>query len=343
MDLQQLRYLIAVADTGNFTRAAEKCFVSQPSLSQQIINLEDELGHKLFHRLGRRAVPTEAGTAFIERSRRILADVENAAREVRDDPELGRRIVVGTIPTVAPYLLPPVIQRCRTEYPKLVVHAREDFRLGLTRGVVDGEIDMAIVSLPVKDPQLSVELLFTEKLLLVVGREHRLAKAKSVSATDLADETFILLGDSSSLTSQVQRFCGDHNFEPKIGYRCSQVTTVKAMASLGLGISILPQVTRSSDDRDLLYRELSGRAPVREIAIIRHMQRYQSRGSEAFLRVLRAAVRSYRWGIPTETKAATTPAPEKAGTRAPLPVSQAPEVAADPKAPVKKLSEGAKL
>ena len=80
MDLQQLRYLVAVADTGNFTRAAERCFVSQPSLSQQIINLEDELGHKLFHRLGRKAVPTEAGTAFIERSRRILADVENAAR-----------------------------------------------------------------------------------------------------------------------------------------------------------------------------------------------------------------------------------------------------------------------
>jgi len=307
MDLQQLRYLIAVADTGNFTRAAERSFVSQPSLSQQIINLEDELGHKLFHRLGRRAVPTEAGMAFIERSRRILADVENAAREVRDDPELGRRIVVGTIPTLAPYLMPPVIQRCRVEYPKLMVHLREDFRTGLARGVADGDIDLAIVSLPVKDPQLSVEPLFNEKLMLVVGREHRLAKAKEVAATDLADETFILLGESSSLTSQVQRFCGDHNFEPKIGYRCSQVTTVKAMAALGLGISILPQVTRSSDDRDLFYRDLSGRAPIREIAIVRHLQRYQSRGSEAFLRVLRAAVRSYRWGIPAETKAATVP------------------------------------
>ena len=305
MDLQQLRYLVAVADTGNFTRAAERCFVSQPSLSQQIINLEDELGHKLFHRLGRKAVPTEAGTAFIERSRRILADVENAAREIRDDPELGRRIVVGTIPTVAPYLLPPVIQRCRTDYPKLVVHIREDFKSGLTRGVLDGDIDVAIVSLPVKDPQLSVEPLFTEKLMLVVGREHRLAKAKTVEAMDLAEETFILLGDSSSLTSQVQRFCGDNNFEPKIAYRCSQVTTVKAMASLGLGISILPQVTRSGDDRDLFYRELSGRAPVREIAIMRHLQRYQSRGSEAFLRVLRSAVRSYRWGIPAESKSTT--------------------------------------
>ncbi len=307
MDLQQLRYVAAVADTGNFTRAAERCFVSQPSLSQQIINLEDELGHKLFHRLGRRAVPTEAGAAFIERSKRILADVENAAREIRDDPELGRRIVIGVIPTIAPYLLPPVFQRCRIEYPKLVVHAREDFRLGLTRAVMDGEIDVALVSLPVKDPQLSVEPLFTEKLMLVVGREHPLAKAKTVSATDLIDQTFILLGDSSSLTSQVQRFCGDHNFEPKIGYRCSQVTTVKAIAALGLGISILPQVTRSADDRDLLYRELSGRSPTREIAIIRHLQRYQSRGSEAFLRVLRAAVRSYRWGIPTEIKPAAAP------------------------------------
>jgi LysR family hydrogen peroxide-inducible transcriptional activator len=331
MDLQQLRYLVAVADTGNFTRAAERCFVSQPSLSQQIINLEDELGHKLFHRLGRRAVPTEAGTAFIEKSRRILADVENAAREIRDDPELGRRIVVGTIPTVAPYLLPPLIQRCRVEYPKLVVHVREDFRSGLIRGVVDGDVDIAIVSLPVKDPQLSVDPLFTERLMLVVGREHRLAKAKTVEATDLANETFILLGDSSSLTSQVQRFCGDHNFEPKIGYRCSQVTTVKAMASLGLGISILPQVTRSGDDRDLLYRELSGRAPVREIAIVRHLQRYQSRGSEAFLRVLRSAVRSYRWGIPTENK----PIAPTTGLKTSDPEAD-PPVSTETKSPAKK-------
>src|SRR3982751_877166 len=98
MELQQLRYVAAVADTGNFTRAAERCFVTQPSLSQQIINLESELGHKLFHRLGRKAVLTEAGAVFLERARRILLEVENATKEISDHPSLGRRITVGAVP-----------------------------------------------------------------------------------------------------------------------------------------------------------------------------------------------------------------------------------------------------
>lgn len=302
MELHQLRYAVAVAETGNFTRAAERSQISQPSLSQQIINLEAELGHKLFHRLGRRAVPTEAGSAFLERARGILADVENATRQIRDDPSLGRRIVVGAIPTIAPYLLPVLLERCRAAHPNLVVHAREDFRNALCRGLIEGELDLALVSQPVKEAQLSVEPLFTESLLLVVHREHRLATKAEVSAEDLPDETFILLGDTSSLTSQIQRFCGDHNFEPKIGFRCSQIRTVKAIASLGLGISILPEVTRSSEDRALVYRKLSGRAPVREIALVRHLQRYQSRGAEAFIAIMREAIRGYRTAIPIETQ-----------------------------------------
>ena len=86
MELHQLRYVLAVSETGNFTRAAERCSVTQPSLSQQIINLESELGHKLFHRLGRQAVPTEAGAAFLERARRIIFEVDDASRAIRDDP-----------------------------------------------------------------------------------------------------------------------------------------------------------------------------------------------------------------------------------------------------------------
>jgi len=121
-----------------------------------------------------------------------------------------------------------------------------------------------------------------------VGRSHRLATQESVTAADLAEETFVLLGNSSSLTAQIQRFCGDHDFQPKIGYRCAQIATVKSLVGLGFGISILPQVARHGDDRrTLVYRELSGRAPVREVAVVRHLQRYQSRGAEQFLRLIR--------------------------------------------------------
>ena len=298
MELHQLRYVVAVADAGNFTRAAEKSFVSQPSLSQQILNLEAELGHKIFHRLGRKAVPTEAGHAFLKRARSILIEAENATREIRDDPSFGRKIVVGAIPTVAPYLLPQVIRRLQEQHSNLVLHVREDFRSPLCQAVVEGEIDLALVSLPVADRQLSIEPLFTEPLLLVVSGKHPLATKEVIEATDLVDETFILLGDFSSLTSQIHRFCGEHNFEPKIGYRCSQIKTVKALVDLGVGISILPNVARSQDDRGLEYRRMSGRAPLREIAVVRHLQRYQSRGAEDFLAVLRDAVQSYQSGTP---------------------------------------------
>src|SRR5881394_3419681 len=121
MELTQLRYFVAVAETGNFTRAAERSNVSQPSLSQQVLNLEREVGHKLFHRLGRKAVLTEAGTAFLDLARKILFEVENAAKELSDHPSLGRRIAVGAVQTIMPYLIAPAIVESRQKYPNLTV------------------------------------------------------------------------------------------------------------------------------------------------------------------------------------------------------------------------------
>lgn len=288
MELHQLRYVVAVAETGNFTRASERVNISQPSLSQQIINLETEVGRKLFHRLGRKAVLTEAGEVFLERARRILFEIENAAKELGDHPTLERRITVGAIPTVAPYLLPTLITRCRERHPNLQIDVREDFRTHLTRAAVEGEVDFAIVALPVKDVRLSIVPLLTEPLLLVVAKDHPLARKPRVKAPDLAGETFVILGTSSSLASQIQRFCGDHHFEPRVGFRCAQVATVKALVALGVGISILPQVARDPADKaNLVYIALSGGSPTRELAVIRHLQRYQSRGAEQFLTLLR--------------------------------------------------------
>jgi LysR family hydrogen peroxide-inducible transcriptional activator len=293
MELHQLRYFVAVAETGNFTRAAERSHVTQPALSQQILNLEREVGHKLFHRLGRKAVLTEAGNSFLERARRILFEVENAAKELSDHPALGRKITVGAVQTVMPFLITPLIAECRERHPNLQVEAREDFRSDLVRAVAEGEIDLAIVPLPVKDHHLSVETLFTEPLLLVVGKNHRIATRSEISINDLAEETFISLGDASSLAAQTRVFFGDHHFQPRIGYRCAQVATLKLFTSLGLGISILPQLARLPGDRDsLTYLRITGTAPTRELAIVRHMQRYQSRGAEQFLGFLREHARA---------------------------------------------------
>jgi len=289
MELQQLRYFASVADLANFTRAAEQCNVSQPSLSQQIINLEKELGHKLFHRLGRKAVLTEAGVTFLDRTRKILFEIENASRELTDSPSLGRLINVGAIQTLAPYILPEVIEICHDRYPNLHIVIQEDFRTALVNGVLEGDLDLALVSLPVKDDiRLDVQLLMQEPLLLVVGKKHPLAKKHKVTAADLINETFVMMGTASSLTQQVKSFCGDHHFEPKITHRCSQVPTVKALVARGVGVSVLPQITRSpSDDDSLVYITLADEKPYRELAVIRHMQRFQSRGVELFMTILK--------------------------------------------------------
>ncbi len=293
MELNQLRYAVAIADTGNFTRAAERANVTQPSLSQQILNLEREIGHRLFHRLGRKAVLTEAGTVFLERARRILVEVENASKELSDHPSLDRRITVGAIQTIAPYLLLPLIERCRRELPNLQIDLREDFRSDLVRAVIEGELDLAIVTLPVKDPRVSIEPLMTEPLLLVVGNKHPFANRKEISINDLADETFVTMGESSTLAAQIRGFFGDHNFEPRVGYRCAQVSTLKSLVGMGLAISILPQVDQELADRDTLtYLRLADAAPTREVVVIRHLQRYQSRGAEQFLTILREHARA---------------------------------------------------
>ncbi len=292
MELHQLRYFVAVAETENFTRAAERSHVSQPSLSQQILNLESEIGHKLFHRLGRKAVVTEAGVAFLERARRILFEVENAAKELGDHPSLGRRITVGAVQTVMPYLLTPLIAELHTSHPNLLIDAREDFRANLLRGVIEGDLDMAIVPLPVKDHRISIEPLLMEPLLLVVGKTHPIASRTEISLNDLSDETFASLGDASALATQIRTFFGDQKLQPRIGIHCAQVATLKQFVAAGLGISILPQLARMADDRETLtYLRLTGSAPTRELVVIRHLQRYQSRGAEQFLSVLREHVR----------------------------------------------------
>jgi LysR family hydrogen peroxide-inducible transcriptional activator len=289
MELYQLRYFSAVAEHGNFTRAAESCHVSQPSLSQQIINLESELGHKLFHRLGRRAVLTEAGTTLRERTRQILFEVDDATKEITRQPQARtenhhrRDHDIGTLSSAPVARLEPKTLSTYTSR-----YTRRLFGHDLIHGVLEGDLDLAIVSLPVKDHRLSIEPLFSETLLLVLGKTHPLASKKTVMARDLSDETFALLGTSSSLAGQIQQFCGDHNFEPKIGYRCAQIATVKALVALGFCISILPQVTVGAEDRTtLICRSLADRSPTREIGVIRHMQRYQSRGVEQFLALLR--------------------------------------------------------
>lgn len=288
MEIHQLRYFQAIAELGNFTRAAERCHVSQPSLSQQILKLEGELGHKLFHRMGRKATLTEAGTVFSERALRILSEVDDAKREMKDSDATERTVAVGAIPSIAPALLPPLLALCKARHPQMQVRIREDFRDGLLEGVLGGELDMAIISMPIKDTRLNIESIFTEAMLLTVGKSHPLASKQKVTVDDIREETFVMMGVGSTLVEEVRRFCGDHQFEPRIAHRCGQLATAKAIVALGDTITILPQNTITPDDRmRLISKPLSGRSPSRDIGLVRHRHRFQSRAASQFIAILR--------------------------------------------------------
>ena len=292
MEIYQLRYFLAVAETGNFTKAANRVFVSQPSLSQQILNLEEELGQKLFHRLGRKAVLTDAGLKLLESTRRILADVDQTLQELKESTGLGPKVTVGAIPSVAPFFFPAVMAHCRANQIPLLIQTHEDFRRPLGEAVLEGQLDWALISVPFNEPRLHFEKLYSEPLWVAMSASHRLAQAEHVTFESLRDETFILMGEASTLALQIQRFCGDHDFEPRIGHRCGQLATAKTLAAMGLGITVLPRSARSATDPEgLIFRKFSGPTqPSRDIALVRHRRRHLGRGAQLFAEIARTIV-----------------------------------------------------
>ena len=292
MDIYQLRYFVAVAESGNFTKAATRANISQPSLSQQILNLEAELNQPLFHRLGRRVTLTDAGQLLLARARRIIAETDDTIRELREDPGFGHRVSVGAIPTVAHFFLHAVVAYCRANNINIKLRSREDFRAAILTAVLEGELDWGLISMPLADPNLEITPLFTDPLLLAIGAQHHLANAEKITLTDLRDENFIMTGSASSVTSLIlQRFSGENDFTPNITHRCAQLSTVKSLTALGLGVSVLPRSARNANDPEgLVYRRLEGPPFTREIALIRHRRRYLSKGAQLFAEAARAVV-----------------------------------------------------
>lgn len=291
MELYQLRYFLAVAETANFTKAAARSNISQPSLSQQILNLEAETGQKLFHRLGRRVALTQAGELLLEHAREIVARADNVLRELKDDPTGGFKVSVGALPTVAHFFFPAVVAHCRANQVPLMLETHENFRPVVVSAVLGGEVDLGLVSTPVNEAQLESTVLYREPLLLAISANHRLVGSKELTFADLREEAFIMLGDTSTLTSQVRRVSVEYGFEPRVGHQCAQLATLKSLTAMGLGISILPRSARSPNDpAGLVYRKFTGISPTREIALVRHQRRHLGKGARLFAEAARAVV-----------------------------------------------------
>ena len=289
MEFHQLRYFVAVADAGNFTRAAEQCLVSQPSLSQQIAKLEKELGKLLFERLGRTIRLTEAGQALYGRAVAAIAAIDEAKAAVESDSDWrAAPVTVSAIPTVAPYLLPPLLKSFLKQFPQAHLTVRESLTAEIVKDSLTGDTDVGILALPVEDERLVIEPLFSEELQLAMPKNHRLTGKRSVTLDDVAKEPFVLLSEMHCLGEHIVAFCRDHECSPVITCRTAQLLTVQQMVSLNQGVSLVPKMAADIDkSRACRYRSLAKNRPKRTIVMTWHKGRFQSQLVKAFIELTR--------------------------------------------------------
>jgi LysR family transcriptional regulator, hydrogen peroxide-inducible genes activator len=290
MEMQQLRYVVAVARTANFSRAAEQCHVSQPSLSQQILKLEDELGERLFERKKRVVKLTPHGEAFLRRAIHIIHEVDAARREAAEAKDLLRgTLTIGVLPTIAPYLLPETMAEFTEKYPGVEIVVQEDTTARLLKHTLAYEIDFALVSQPIKDERLSVRHLFAEELLLALPPTHPLTQRSGISVRDIACEKLIVMKEGHCLGDQVLNFCESRGRQQQVSFRSAQLETIQALVSAGLGLSLIPAMAARSGRKGMPeYRSLQSPKPQRKIVVVWPKQRAPSRGANEFLRMIEA-------------------------------------------------------
>ncbi len=282
MELDQLRYFLQIARRGSFTKAADDLMISQPALSRSIQRLEEELGQPVFERKTRSIALTDAGALLQVRAQQILTILEETVAEIADDGVTGR-VRLGAIPTVAPYFLPEVLQRFSAEHPRAALIVQENTTEGLLRACTQGEIDLAIVALPVRAKYLEVEELFQEELLLVLPTGHPLADRPRIRPADVEPYPFVLLDEAHCLSENILSFCRQRSMQPVAVERTSQLAMVQELVALSHGVSMIPAMARSRDQSDRrVYRSLSGPKPTRRIAVAWNPYRFQSRLLKAF-------------------------------------------------------------
>lgn len=282
MELDQLRYFLRVAERGNFTRAAEDMMVSQPALSRSIQKLEDELGQPVFERKTRSVALTDAGTLLQARAEQVLSILEDTKAEITDDGFSGR-VRIGAIPTIAPYFLPKILQSFSDAFPRATVVVQENTTDLLLKSCNQGEIDLAIVALPIPTKHLQVEELFQEELLLVLPTDHPLVDKPKIRLSDIEPYPFVMLGEAHCLSDNIISFCRRRSFQPVAVERTSQLTMVQELVSLSHGVSMIPRMARRLDQSNRrIYRRITSPKPMRTIAVAWNPYRFQSRLLEAF-------------------------------------------------------------
>ncbi len=270
MNLNDLRYAVAVAHERNFRRAAERCFVTQPALSLAIQKLEDELGVQLFERSRTEVSLTEVGRRVIEQAQRVLEEagkIPEIARQGRD--QLTGPLKVGIIYTVGPYLLPELIPVLHRKAPHMPLEVEENLTANLDVLLRTGRIDVAILALPYEAPNVSVLPLYDEPFTVVVPSEHSWAKRAAIRPEELAAEKVLMLASGHCFSNQVAEACPElqrHGGEVLQG---NSLETIRNMVASGLGITVLPASADTPRYRSPLLKSIPFKhpAPSRRIAL----------------------------------------------------------------------------
>jgi LysR family hydrogen peroxide-inducible transcriptional activator len=269
MNLRDLRYIIAIAETLNFSEAAKQCHVSQPTLSAQVKKLEDYLGVVLFERNNKSVLPTEAATEILAAARRAIAeaDLMKELAEASRSPFAGR-FRLGAFPTLAPYYLPKIVPFIREIFPKLTLMLVEEKTETLLTQLKEGRIDAALLALPIAEESLVTMPLFADAFMLAVPSQHALAGSDGVTLAELVDLPLMLLEEGHCLRAQALEICSLAGTQEMQGFRATSLETLREMVRAGTGVTLMPQMATRKQERGIAYLPFTEDAPERIIALV---------------------------------------------------------------------------
>jgi DNA-binding transcriptional LysR family regulator len=302
MELRQLQYAVQIAQERNFSRAAEKLHIAQPSLSQQVSKMEKELGVLLFHRNTNAVELTHAGERFVEKARRILDLVEQLRIEMEDISQMRKgKLIVGSLPITGSHILPLVLPEFQHRYPEIEIVLTEETTSRLEQLTAHGQTDLSVLSLPLTDPTLHGEVLLEEEIYLAVPPTHALSRQGGDAAGEgvplelFRDDPFIVLKRGQGFRQLSFDLCRQAGFTPNIVFESSNIETVQSLVAAGMGVAFIPEmVARSPRSRFMpRYLRLKDR-PTRTLVIAYKKGRYLSKAAEAFLAVALEVVRQAR-------------------------------------------------
>ena len=269
MTLQELRYLVALADHGHFGKAATACFISQSTLSTQLKKLEDSLGASLFDRSLNPVAPTAMGAAVIASARLIMAEaahIQDMARHAHEP--MARTVRLGIIPTLGPYYLPHALAVLHKSFPQLRLLLREQMTSQILGDLANGQLDAALLALPIADDQLGTFPLFDEPFLAALPAQHALAQRAHLKLSELQHDTLLLLEEGHCLRDQALVVCGAQRQLEEV--RATSLETLRQMVGMGIGITLLPSLATQtgSKQENVKIVPFISHVPHRRIALV---------------------------------------------------------------------------